>query len=129
MKKFDKTKCCKAILTEDGKEINNPTPLFVSTGTKRLSLKEQIARLVSVELSQRAECIEQETYEEANDFDIDEDYIEDKNTPYTLMVEEVPIPPPSPLPTDGEAVIAAGDTESPKGDKRELEEGAPKDAG
>lgn len=57
-----------------GREIPDSTPVAVPHEWQRpLSLHEQIKRFVRSELSRRAHDEGQETFEEADDFDVDED--------------------------------------------------------
>lgn len=62
------------MIGEDGKEYPNPNPLFVDVGPKRLSLQDQIKRILHSELSREAYDQGFETFEESQDFDVpDED--------------------------------------------------------
>lgn len=57
-----------------GREIPDPRPVAVPFDFGRpLSLHDQIKRFIRSELSQRAAAYERETFEEADDFDVDED--------------------------------------------------------
>jgi len=59
---------------DKGQEVPDPIPVAVPHNWARpLSLAEQIQRFVRTELSARAAQTEQETFEEADDFDVDED--------------------------------------------------------
>jgi len=79
----------RAFLSPEGKEVNNPKPLFLELTPKKMSAREEIQRILRVELSHQAQMQGQETYEEANDFDIDEDFDkEELQTKYTIMEEE-----------------------------------------
>lgn len=58
----------------EGREIPDPRPMAVPFGWDRpLTLAEQIKRMVRVELSREAAANELESFEEADDFDVDED--------------------------------------------------------
>lgn len=57
-----------------GREIPDTTPIAVPFDFGRpLSLHDQIKRFIRSEISQRAAAAERETFEEADDFDVDED--------------------------------------------------------
>lgn len=59
---------------DNRKEIPDPRPVAVPVGYRRpLTLQEEIKRFVRAELSQVAQAHELETFEEADDFDVDED--------------------------------------------------------
>lgn len=75
----------------NGKEVLDPTPVAVPAGMGRPeSLQETIRRLVRNEVSQVAQKYEMETFEEASDFDVDDE--DDYLSPYELteMQEEQP---------------------------------------
>lgn len=68
---------------KDGREVPDDTPVSVPLAFQRpLSLQEEIKRYVRVHISQAAAAHEQETFEEADDFDVDEDG--DLFSPYEL---------------------------------------------
>ena len=76
-----------AFLTSDGKEVNNPKPTINYTPiNKPPTLEEQIQRLMRNELSTVAHDRGMETYEESQDFDVDEDPQEPE--PYPVMENE-----------------------------------------
>lgn len=59
---------------KQGREILDPTPVEMPVGMKRPeSLQQMIQRLVRAQISQAAVDDGHESFEEANDFDIDED--------------------------------------------------------
>lgn len=60
-------------LTPDGKEINDPTPLYISMPREE-TIEDRIKRIIRVEASRRAAEAGLETWEEANDFDIVDDF-------------------------------------------------------
>lgn len=69
---------------ERGQEIPDPRPVSVPAGFQRpLSLQEEIKRFVRSELSRQAEDAGQESFEEADDFEVDED--PDPLSPYELQ--------------------------------------------
>lgn len=78
--------------TDDGYEIPDPTPVEVPLRYRRApSLDERIKRLLLGELSRRAEARGDETFEQANDFDVDEPERDGFLSPYqvaTLAREE-----------------------------------------
>lgn len=79
-----------AEMDEDGKEHPDQTPLSIPIGFKKPDrLKETIQRLVRTELSKQAMDNEMETFEEANDFDVQDPFdVDEPATQYTLMEEE-----------------------------------------
>lgn len=61
-------------LNERGHEVPDPTPMALPVGVKRpLSLREQIQRFVREELSAVSAQQGHETFEEADDFDIEDE--------------------------------------------------------
>lgn len=59
---------------ELGQEMPDPTPIAVPAHFKRPpSLQEQIKSLIRNELSQRASEADEESFEEADDFELDDD--------------------------------------------------------
>lgn len=75
--------------TEDGLELCDPQSKFVEIGPRRLSLAEQIKRVLRKEVERYAEHAEMETPEEADDFDIpDEDPLPVSGFEHEDMVEE-----------------------------------------
>lgn len=81
-----------AIIGPDGKEYGNPKRLFEVGLRRPLSIKEQIQQLMRVEMSKKADEAGFETFDEANDFDVDDDD-GDPISPYEVrdMIEEFPI--------------------------------------
>lgn len=68
-------------LDKNGHEIPDPTPVALPTGFKRPEmLAETVARLVRREISERADLAGFETFEEAEDFEIGDDF--EPNSPY-----------------------------------------------
>lgn len=95
-------------LTPDGKEILDPTPIAPPVGYMRQpSLAEQVRQMViSERLRQEAEAAGMESFEDADDFDVGDDF--DPSSPYEQDFDPTPIaelkrrraaaetPPPSP---------------------------------
>lgn len=79
-----------AYINEDGKEVLNPKTMFLPGHEDPLSIKEQIQKLVRVELSRQAEAQGKESFEQANDFDVDDEDAEPL-TPYELNDNNIPI--------------------------------------
>ena len=78
---------------ELGEELPDDTPLEIPAGMRRpLTLQEQIQQAVRGALSASAGRHEAETFEEANDFDVDDDEFEDVMTQheYRDMKSEIP---------------------------------------
>lgn len=66
---YDKTR-----LDKDGREILDDTPMVVSSGLQRpLTLAEQVQRIVRSYSRNQAEADGFETFEEAEDFDVDDE--------------------------------------------------------
>lgn len=89
---FDRLcKLTHAMLTDDGKEINNPMPLAIPSELNRpLTLQEQIARVLNVV---SAEAKEQglESYKDSMDFDIVDPFDFDQYfSKYELVEDEWP---------------------------------------
>lgn len=93
-------------LDEHGREIPDPTPIAPPLGYKKQpSLAEQIRAMVRSEaLRQAAEAAGAESFEEAEDFDVDEDM--EPHTPYEAVFDP-PAPERMPTPLE-EAIKKAG---------------------
>lgn len=98
----------------NGKEVVDPTPSIINTGLrKRESIQDQIRRMIRTEASMYAMENGQESFEEADDFDIADDPI-DYTSPYemsfdpemeqpsTQFVEEVPVSSTTEVPPSDE---------------------------
>lgn len=73
-------------LTSSGAEINNDPPVAVPANYKRpLTLAEQVRLMCRTQLSQMAANEGQETWEEADDFDVGDDY--DPSSPHELIFD------------------------------------------
>lgn len=71
--------------TPDGREIPDPRPVEVPTGLRtRPTLQEEIKRYIRVEMSNRARDEGHESFEEADDFDVDDDVDGVFETQYTV---------------------------------------------
>lgn len=77
----------------DGKEYGDPTPMAPPAHIGRAeSNAEMIRRMIQNELSSRASMEGYESFEEAEDFDIDDDPA-DPHTPYEAVFDPPPKPP------------------------------------
>lgn len=78
------------MLDDNGHEILDPTPMAPPVGFKPQPSMVEIVRqqIASDRLAQEAEELGLETFDEANDFDVDDDF--DPSTPYEEMFD----PPP-----------------------------------
>lgn len=78
------------LLDDRGREINNPVPMTLKAGlTRPLSLRDQIRRVLKVELSQEALSQGNESFDEANDFEVKDDFETDSfMSKYELVEEE-----------------------------------------
>lgn len=73
---------------ENGREVPDPRPVEMPLGMKRPeTLAEQVQRLVRRQVSEYAAMHGHETFEEADDLEIDEDF--DPSTPYELEFDPV----------------------------------------
>lgn len=84
-----------AFLDEDCKERGNPVPFAATVEQKadRLDYREELKRLIKSELSRQSQMQGMESFEEANDFDVEGDFDMDEGTTvYQQMGEEVFIP-------------------------------------
>lgn len=71
---------------DEGREVIDPKPLAIPAGFQRPeTLAEQVQRLVQRQVSEAAMLAGEETWEEANDFDIDEDF--DPTTPWETIYD------------------------------------------
>lgn len=69
----------------NGRQIPDPRPVEVPVGFQRPpTLQEEIRRFIRVEMSQRAQSQELESFEEADDFEID-DEVEEFTSAYEVM--------------------------------------------
>lgn len=80
-----------ALIDEMGREINNPVPLEVEVGPKKVCINDEIRRVVATEISKRAMEMGKESYEEANDFDVDDDFEKSEiRSQYEIMDDDYP---------------------------------------
>lgn len=92
---------------EMGREIPDTRPVAVPHNWDRpLSLHEEIKRFVRIELSRTAEMQGQESFEEADDFDVDEE--PDPLSPYELQ-EGAPEWPGGVKDADGDPPLNPGE--------------------
>lgn len=92
-----------SMIGEDGLEYPNPNPLVVDVGPKRLSLRDQVKRILREEVSKEAYKQGFETFDEANDFDVeDEDPLPLSGFEHQDLVEDVAAPPVEPKATPAE---------------------------
>jgi len=91
-------------LDDQGREINNPKSDLLKTGLNRpLTIQQQIQRVMRVELSRKAEEAEMETFEEATDFEIEDEFENADEESIYQMEEEIPtsmVPETPPLSVD-----------------------------
>jgi len=74
-------------LNENGHEILDDTPVAMPVGFKRpATMTEMIRQYVKTELSKQASDSGQESWEEADDFDIGDDY--DPKSPWELTFDQ-----------------------------------------
>lgn len=110
-------KLTSSYIDKNGHEVCNPKPEEIVIGKRPPSLKEQIQRLVKVELSEQAGAQEFETWEEANDFDIEDDGNPLSGLEVQDMIDEEPIEietPETPPPAEVPAVVPPADNAEPE---------------
>ncbi len=83
----------RSYLDAKGREVPNPKPMVLHPGIPRpATLQEQIQRVMRGELSNQAQQQGMDTFEEANDFNVKDDFDEELlDTHYTKMIDEIPI--------------------------------------
>lgn len=75
-------------LDEFGHEVPDPTPLRIPSGFRRPeTLQEQVARLVRGSISREAADAGFETFEESEDFDVDDEF--DPRTPFEVVFDPI----------------------------------------
>lgn len=96
-----------------GRELPDPTPIAPPIGYRRQpSLAEQIRQMVrSEKLAQELDARGVETFEEADDFDVGDDY--DPQSPYEATFEPTPIPELRRRQAEAEAADQADDAGDP----------------
>ncbi len=77
-----------AMLDEKGRELLNPNPLYVEVGPRRLTLQEQIRRVLHTEISRQAYDQGFESFEESEDFDIEDEFDLEPDSSYEEVIEE-----------------------------------------
>lgn len=83
-------------LVDNGsKHDPDQTPIAVDVGDYSESMEDMVRRVISTELSRHAERGGAETFEEANDFDVEDGEMDDMLSPYETyeLREERPDPP------------------------------------
>lgn len=79
-----------ALLDDRGWELPNPVPLEFETGLKRpLTLQEQIQRVMRVELSKQAQNQGRETFEESQDFAVEDPFESEMLSGYEIMDADI----------------------------------------
>lgn len=107
----------KARIDELGREIGDPTPLAIPIKHRREETQdERIKRLVRSErLAQEAANAGFETFEEADDFDVGDDF--DPTSPYEEVFDPRPTPPsPAPSNPAGPTTVKPGSAVVPPAD-------------
>lgn len=80
------------LFDERGREIPDPTPVAMPAGVGQPEpLHVTIKRMIRNEMSQFADSQGQETFEEANDFDVDDEDEMRSNYEFDEMAEDFPI--------------------------------------
>lgn len=81
-----------AYLDQNGQEINNPKPAFLEVTPNPPTMQEQIQRILKFELAKQADAQGMETWEEANDFDVIDEFDGIPESEYELMDDDLLIP-------------------------------------
>lgn len=116
---------------DKGEEIMDPTPIAVPLRFKQRSYYDQMREMIRREMSQAAQDRGLESFEEADDFDIGDDY--DPTTPYEeqfdpddgvsnfdrQFVQEKPIDQSKPKEGDGD--LDPHDGQQPSKDKKKVD--------
>lgn len=111
MNKSDRMELKSSVLDKRGYEVNNPKPLFIPVDG-RPSLRDRIKRMIRQELSDQAFDKGFETFEQSNDFDMDDEFETDmEKTSYQMQDEILSQPPPE----SPEQVPQSGKSEGPSG--------------
>lgn len=87
---------------KNGREVPDPTPVAIPLAYRGgETIEQKMQRFIRQQLSQRAAEAQHETFEEADDFDVDED--PELTSPYEIrdavpefIAERDPSPPPEP---------------------------------
>lgn len=90
-------------LTKNGQEVPDPKPFAMPLGFKKPESTEDIVRrMIAQNLSQQVANNETETFEEADDFDVEDDEFIDPVSPYEEQLNVPPIAEPElgPKPQD-----------------------------
>lgn len=94
MKKGEVMRQVSAFLNDRGQEVVDSTPLEAPLRVSVPSSSTQSIRaIVQREMSRLAELDEMETFEEADDFDIEDDPV-DPRTPYEAVFDPIPLDEP-----------------------------------
>ena len=93
-----------AKLNEKGQEVLDPTPVVLDVGPRPLPLVDRIKRAVKHELSEMAQNTGYESFEEANDFDIEDQFSEtDHISGYEVVEMQEEEPDEARLATTGQS--------------------------
>ena len=92
-KVFDElSRLTRAELNETGQERNNPVPILIRAEEAEESLNDKIRRLLRTNLAQEAHEQGYETFEESQDFGVDDEFdIDEPMSEYLLVEEEYPV--------------------------------------
>ncbi|AZL83034.1 hypothetical protein [Apis mellifera associated microvirus 47] len=76
------------MLDDQGREIPDDTPIVISIRGQRVSQFDQVRAYIRNELSRQAEGMQMETFEDANDFDVEDDMFPVSPHEYSKDTEE-----------------------------------------
>jgi len=78
-------------LDDNGKEVNSPVPFSINVTPKKMSIRDEIQKVMRTELSHQAMLQGMESFDDANDFDIDDEFdLDERNSDYELLEDEYP---------------------------------------
>jgi len=112
-------------ISAQGQENLDPIPHSLAINEYVPTIHDEIRRFIREELHQHDDYRDEESFEDANDFDIDDDDLQDMLTQYEVLAMQAdgpsdydPDKEPSPAEPDEAGTAEAKDTESPEPDQK-----------
>lgn len=85
----DLTNLRRSVINPEGKEVLNPRPLFLDTERVKIDSREEIRRLIRNEMSIQALYQENESFEESDDFLVEDEFdLNEMGSPYNIKEED-----------------------------------------
>lgn len=104
-----------ALIDAEGREVLNPRPMFQDVTPKTQSMSERIRETIRLELSLQAQEQGHESFEESQDFDVEDEFdMEEKTSEYNLAEEEFPIMKEEPISSISDPKITDDEIPSPE---------------